>query len=88
MEFKYDNNRIYIEKEDKTLLAEITFPEVETGVCDINHTYVSDELRGQGIAGKLVKAAVNQIKKEGKTFRTSCSYAASWTQKHADEIAD
>ena len=43
MEFKYDNNRIYIEKEDKTLLAEITFPEVETGVCDINHTYVSDE---------------------------------------------
>ena len=37
------------------ILAEITFPEIEPGVYNIDHTYVSDELRGEGIAGELVQ---------------------------------
>lgn len=85
MEFKYEDNRIYVEKENGELLAEITFPETEEGIVDIDHTYVSDELRGQGVAGKLVKAAADTISASGKKAKTSCSYAASWAEKHPEE---
>lgn len=86
MELKKEKDRIYIE-ENKELLAEITFPEVTETLVDINHTYVSDKLRGQGVASKLVQAVVDELVKENKTCLTSCSYAKAWFDKHP-EIAN
>ena len=50
MEFIYEANRIYINDEEGKMIAEITFP-----LVDIDHTYVSNVLRGQGIAGKVME---------------------------------
>lgn len=35
-------------------VAYVTFPLAEPKVAEINHTFVSDELRGQGVAAKLL----------------------------------
>ena len=79
-DFITEENRIYCEAEGK-LLAEITFPETEKGVCCIDHTFVDDSLRGQGIAGKLVDMAVEQIKARGAKVTAVCSYAKHRLEK-------
>lgn len=85
MEFKKEEHRIYLDNEAGEVIAEIDFPEVAEGVVDISHTYVSSVLRGQGIAGKLMTAAVEQIRANGWKTRTSCSYAEGWMAKHPDQ---
>ncbi len=42
----------------------------------IDHTYVSTQLRGQGIARMLVMLVVEQAQKEGRLIVPLCSYAA------------
>ena len=83
MEFQRETGRIYAEK-DGELIAEITFPE-EDGVAVIDHTFVDDSLRGQGVAGQLVRAAVDQIRGEHKQARAVCSYAKAWFERHPKE---
>lgn len=87
MELIYEAHRIYAQAEDGELLAEIDFPEVAPGVVDLNHTFVSDKLRGQGVAGQLMAAATAKIEENGWKARTSCSYAKSWMEKHPDKAA-
>ena len=42
-------------------------------------------LRGQGVAGQLMEAAVDQIRSEGLKARPICSYAAKWFEKHPEQ---
>ena len=44
-----------------TVLAEVTFPACAEGVVDINHTFVDPSLRGQGIAGELMRRTVEAL---------------------------
>ena len=41
--------------------------------------------RGQGAAGKLVKAAADEIRKRNKKTATSCTYAQAWFKRHTEE---
>ncbi len=82
MEFEKGTNRLYKEDEDGELIAEVTFPETAPGVYTINHTFVDGSLRGQGVAGKLVQAAVNEIEGRGGEVRATCSYALAWLAEH------
>ena len=84
MEFTKESNRIYSVNEEGAVVAEITFPENEDGACVIDHTFVDESIRGQGVAGKLVAMAVEQIKEQGKKVQATCSYAASWLEKQVE----
>jgi Predicted acetyltransferase len=83
MEFKYESNRIYAEDADNKVIAEVTFPEKD-GVATVDHTFVDDSLRGQGVGGELVKAAAEQILASGKKIAATCPYAVSWFAKHPE----
>ena len=54
------------------------------GVMTITHTIVPSEIGGRGIAGQLVKAAMDHARTEGMKVTPSCSYAAGWMDKHPD----
>lgn len=82
MKFIHEPNRIYGEDENGNVIAEITFPRTAPGVYTIEHTVVDSSLQGQGIAGKLVQAAVEEIKSQGGEVRATCSYAVKWLEKH------
>ncbi len=82
MEFQKENNRIYCTNSSDQIIAEITFPENEPGIFCIDHTFVDDSLRGQGIAGKLVKMAVEEIQSRNGKVTATCSYAQNWLLKH------
>lgn len=82
MDFKIESNRIFKEDENGKVIAEITFPETENGVFCIDHTFVDDSLRGQGIAGQLVQLAVDNINEQGGKVTAACSYAQHWLEKN------
>ncbi len=50
MELQYGPNKIWMENEAGTVVAEVDFVEREDGNYDIVHTFVDDSLRGQGAA--------------------------------------
>lgn len=78
MEFIREKSHIYAEDASGRIIAEIDYPEISPGVFNITHTYVDNSLRGQGIAAKLVEAAVDDIKSQNAEVRASCWYAAKW----------
>lgn len=82
MEFKYETDRIYLEDAAGKMVAEVTFPDINENSVEINHTFVDDSLRGQGVAGKLMEEVAKRLRAEGKTAVLTCSYAISWFQKN------
>jgi predicted GNAT family acetyltransferase len=82
MKFIKEDSRIYSLDNNKKVVAEITFYKSENERFTIDHTYVDESLRGQGIAGKLVEMAVEEIEKRGGKVEATCSYAKKWIEKN------
>ena len=85
MAFIVSENKIEYE-ENGDILAEISFPAEGYDTVDICHTYVNDALRGQGIAGKLMECAVNEIRRTNRKAIPTCSYAVKWFEQHNDYV--
>ncbi len=85
MNYITETNRIYASNENGTLIAEVTFPKTGDNTVDINHTFVDDSLRGQGVAGKLLELAAKELRATGRKAFLSCSYAVKWFEKHPEE---
>ena len=91
MEYKYSNEKIWLEDENGKEIAYVEFPEKEENIVDIQHTVVDDSLRGKGIAGELMKNAAEYLKKNNKKAIHSCSYAKKWfssNEEYKDLIAE
>lgn len=82
MNFSYEKNRIFVINEGGHVIAEVTFPNVSDNIVNINHTFVDNSLRGQGIASLLLEEAYKEIKKQNKTAVATCSYAVKWFEKN------
>lgn len=82
MQFIKEENRIYATNIDNETVAEVTFYEIENGVYNIDHTFVDDSLRGQGIGSKLVQEAVNAIKEKGAQIQATCPFASKWLEEN------
>lgn len=89
MNFIHESNRIYLNDEINHMVAVVTFPSVKEGVVNIEHTYVDNSLRGQGVAGKLMNEVVEHLRSNNLKATLSCSYAVKWFQErpeHADLV--
>lgn len=84
MIFIKEEDRMFIEDHDK-IVAEIKYKKKDKKTYDIYSTYVSDSLRGQGIAAMLVEAAVTELEKKGYKVVASCSYAKKWLEENRGE---
>src|SRR5437879_301662 len=51
------------------------------------HTEVPEALAGRGIAGRLLRAAVDRAKATGETVVPWCPYARKWLEDHPDVAA-
>ncbi len=84
MDFTCNPNQIALFNSDHSLLAEVTFPAIDQNTVNINHTFVDDSLRGQGLAGQLMEAAAKQLRMQRKRAVLSCSYAVKWFEMHPE----
>lgn len=74
MEVKHENGRFFIEKDGK-MTAEMSYVPAEGQQIEVNHTYVAEELRGQGVGEKLINEAVSYAREQNKKIIPTCSYA-------------
>lgn len=84
MELIYESNRIYGRNDTGELIAEVTFPTIDATTVDIDHTFVDQSLRGQGVANQLLLAAAEHIRAQGKKAVLTCSYAVRWFETHPE----
>ena len=54
------------------------------GVRDFFHTEIDEEFEGQGLAGKLARAALDQTRADGFKVVATCPFIKGWIEKHPD----
>ena len=60
---------------------------VHEGVMTIVHTEVDPALEGRGVAGALVRAALDHARANGLKVRAHCEYAASYMERHPESMS-
>jgi len=58
--------------------------ELQGGQMTITHTFVPEDYRGQGIADKLVRAALADAREQKCKVVPECSYVAKFIARHAE----
>ncbi|GEL77851.1 GNAT family N-acetyltransferase [Tenuibacillus multivorans] len=74
MEIKQDDKGFYVGKPGNKD-AEITFVDKGANTIEIDHTEVSEKLRGEGVAGKLVQSVVDYARGNDLKITATCEYA-------------
>jgi predicted GNAT family acetyltransferase len=75
----HDAHRFTVEVEG--MLAQLDYT-VADGVMTITHTRVPAAIGGRGIAGELMRSALDAARKAGWAVNPACSYAAAYMAKH------
>lgn len=75
MDVKRGNNEFYVEDQQGTKAAQITYFEQKDGEIVIDHTEVAEDLRGQGVGYQLVEHVVEKARAENKKIIPQCPYA-------------
>ena len=70
-----EENRIYLQDENWSILAEIDFDKIDEKTYNISRTFVDDSLRGQGIGSELVEKAITYLTSKWYKVSATCSYA-------------
>jgi predicted GNAT family acetyltransferase len=81
-EVKGHRSAFFLEK-DGARVAEMTMSRVNDHTTMIDHTEVSDTLRGQGAGRELLDAAVAWARKENQKFIPVCPFAKAQFDKDA-----
>lgn len=68
-------------------MAELTYGRRSASLVNIDHTEVDASLRGQGVARKLLDAAVRWARETHTQFTATCSYATAQFTRD-DTLAD
>lgn len=74
-----DSGRFYLETEGGE--ARLSYRE-QGDVLDFVSTYTSPELRGKGLAAKVVQAGMEYARQEGKQVRPSCPYVPVFLRRY------
>ena len=74
---KKDKNKFYIGDDTEHAIAEITFVPTGEDKIIIDHTYVSESLKGQGLGGQLVNKVAEYARQENKKIIPLCPFAKS-----------
>ena len=60
--------------------------DLDDGEMTFTHTYVPPELRGRGIAEKLVRTALDYARQESLRVIPACSYVATFIRRHREYV--
>lgn len=74
-------NRFEYRTNDDVAICEYT---MVGDVWHFHHTVVPESMRGQGVAARLVEAALNHVETQDGKIVPKCSYVASYIKKNPD----
>ncbi len=58
--------------------------ELHEGVIVFTHTEIDDSHEGEGLGGRLVRAALDTARDEGLAVHPRCAFVRSWIDRHDD----
>jgi predicted GNAT family acetyltransferase len=64
----------------------LEYSEIDARTLDYNHTFVPRELRGGGIASKLVAYALDYAQENGLGVVPSCPFVARYMDQHPEYL--
>lgn len=84
MEIKHDkdNQRFFSIVDGRE--SYLQYLKIDSSTLDYYKTYVPNELRGKGIAGKIVESALNYALQNNLNIIPSCSYVDTFIERHPD----
>ncbi|KGL41235.1 N-acetyltransferase [Listeria sp. SHR_NRA_18] len=88
MEFVKGENRFFKEDEDGKLIAEVTWVPSGDSLVILDHTFVDESLRGQGIASQLVEKVAETMRAEGKKITATCPFAKAEFERKPEKYDD
>lgn len=88
MEIKRSNEKFYIGENPEDPLAEMTIVLNGPRQLIINHTMVSDELRGQGVGDKLLEEVVQYARDNNRQIIPLCPFAKARLEKDKAKYED
>lgn len=68
-------NRFYVNDADGNMLAEIAYVPTGERLAIIDHTYVDERLKGQGVGKKLVLKVVEMMREKHRKIIPLCPFA-------------
>jgi len=85
MDVQHDPNhhRFFLEVSGGT--AEFAYRPLDERTVDLVHTRVPDAAAGQGIGGKLAKAAFTWARQNGVKVVVTCPFVRRWLERHPEE---
>lgn len=88
MEIKKHNEQFYIGDNPEDPLAEMTIVLNGPNQLIIDHTMVSDELRGQGAGDQLLEEVVAFARDNDRKIIPLCPFAKARLEKYKDQYQD
>lgn len=64
--------------------SELAYSLPAANVIDFTHTFVDENLRGQGVGDALAVAALDYARKEGFRIKTSCTFMQAYVERHPE----
>jgi uncharacterized protein len=64
--------------------AELSYAKPEEKVIDFQHTFVPECFRGNGVANKLIKAALGYAQEQQYRVIASCPAVSSYIRRHKE----
>ena len=77
-----ETQRFVAEVDGSEAVVQYGQPDVET--IDLFRTFTPEALRGRGVAGRIVEAALEYARAEGLRVVPTCPYVARFIEKHAE----
>ena len=85
IQHQYDatQGEFFIVEHQQRKIAELTYFFVEAQTINATHTFVSEVLRGQGVADKLYQALLTFVREKQLKLIPTCSYIAKkWEREN------
>ncbi|WP_025716565.1 GNAT family N-acetyltransferase [Paenibacillus sp. 1-18] len=70
--------------DDGQVVAEVGYKSIDDHSLVIDHTFVSEQLRGQKIGKELIDKVVNMARDQHKSVIPACSYALALFKRHKE----
>jgi uncharacterized protein len=65
--------------------GELAYSLPKENIMDIQHTYVSENVRGEGIAEQLAKTALEYARKKQWKVIATCPFVSLYVKRHSKE---
>ncbi|GAA2030352.1 GNAT family N-acetyltransferase [Pseudokineococcus marinus] len=75
----------YVLLEEGRELVQLVGRPVDDDVVALVSTETDLDRQGEGLAGRLVGAAMDDLRQRGLRVRPDCPYVAAWLERHPDQ---